>query len=124
MFVKIDTRQDFKILRPVIPKLHAIMADELGKDVLDIMGTPPHHLILEMKEEAFRIPELAERLWEIQSLAATKGYSFIICGMKDSSNAEFNKIPAFKNLNKVPTLAEAIDMVMMEKLEKDLLGEE
>lgn len=37
MFVKIDTRQDFKILRPVIPKFHAIMADELGKDIIDMV---------------------------------------------------------------------------------------
>lgn len=124
MFVKIDTRQDFKILRPVIPKLHAIMADELGKEIIDNMSTPPHHLILEMDEVVFRIPELAERLGEIQSLAAAEGYSFIICGMKGSLDTELNKIPAFKNLNKVPTLAEAIDLVMMEKLERDLLGGE
>lgn len=124
MFVKIDTRQDFKILRPVIPKLHAIMADELGKDIIDNMKKPPYHLILEMDETVFPIPKLAEKLWEIQSLAAAKGYSFIICGMKDTLHPELNKIPAFKNLNKAPTLAEAIDMVMMEKLERDLLEEE
>lgn len=123
MFVKIDTRPDFRILRPIISELHANMADELGKKILYNMNTPPHHLILEMDEVTILNTRIVEELWEIQSLAVAKGFSFYLTGITVSVANELSKIPAFKKLNKTPTLKEAIDLVMMDKLERELMGE-
>lgn len=124
MFVKIDTRPDFRILRPVTDQIHANMADELRKLILENMDTPPHHLILRMDEVTGSEPAVITMLEEMQTIAKMKGYSFYMSGIPDLLKAEVDHVPSFKRLNKAPTLAEAIDMTMMEKLERELMGGE
>ncbi|TAN21678.1 MAG: STAS domain-containing protein [Chitinophagaceae bacterium] len=121
MFVKIDTRPNFKILRPVTAQIHANMAGELSRLILENMDAPPHHLILEMDEVTGLEPAIITMLEEMQTIAKRKGYSFYMSGIAHLLKAKINHVPSFKRLNKAPTLAEAIDMIMMEKLERELM---
>lgn len=125
MFVKIDTRPDFRILKLNTPIIHANMADEFLHLIVENLSAPPYHLILDMEEVSDMEPPVPEKVPKMQSFALEKGYSFFMEGVHGKVADKLNNLPGFNKANTVSTLAEAIDMVMMEKMERELLnGEE
>jgi hypothetical protein len=58
---------------------------------------------------------------DIQAEYLQKSSSFVSTGFSPLLSGALAKLPGFGALNVTPTMQEAVDLVMMEKLERELL---
>lgn len=115
--VKIDTKEHFRIFYLSGDKITEKMAEEVPGLLLQKRKEAPGHGILVLPATSDLPPAFLTELKEVQSRYANDQLSFIITPV---NNALQKKHPLFAPLNHAPTLAEAIDLVMMEKLEREL----
>lgn len=121
MIVKIDTKENFKVFELLPVEIHAIMADELQALFIHQGQIPPYDAIVDWKNVRLVEKPVVDIFNAVQSYYQDNHYSFVMTGI-DHVNESFKKIPGFDAFNIVPTMAEAVDWVMMEKLERELLG--
>jgi anti-anti-sigma regulatory factor len=123
MRFKIDTKEKIVIFRPEIQVLDANLSEEFLRQISELPELNGRNLILDM--------ELVESADEagIQAILTVYGQQYdsnLSCAITNVNNtltAALSKDSDYE-LNITPTLSEAIDMVMMESLERDLLDEE
>ncbi|MDB5251503.1 MAG: anti-sigma-factor antagonist [Flaviaesturariibacter sp.] len=68
--------------------------------------------------------EGAECLAKTQQLFYEGGASFVICEMEPELEAILDNLDLLEILNVTPTESEAWDIVQMEEIERELLGDE
>jgi anti-anti-sigma regulatory factor len=122
MFVKIDTKAYFRVFRVTTPSLHANMAEELRSLILENMAVPPGNVILDLKEVTNIDSEVAEIFVNIHTSEAAGKTSFIITGIGTKVAEELENIPTVRQLKLASTFSEAVDLVMMEEVERELLS--
>lgn len=125
MRFKIDTKEKILIISPEISKLDANLS---GAFVSEITGLPElegRNLILDMA----LVQEADEA--GIQAILTVYRYQYgsnlscAITSLNNTLTAAISREDSDELLNITPTLSEAIDLVMMESLERELLdGEE
>ena len=117
MTYKIDTKDKFDIITPQIPDFNYTMAEELIT-LCKQMQKSDKSVIIDFINVASTEERLAKEIETLHTTFYNSNLSFAICNIKA------NLKPVFSDeLNIVPTLAEAIDIISMEGLERDLLGE-
>ncbi len=116
--VKIDTKAYFRTFYLSEEDITANMADVLKKELLQKRKEKPGHAILVLPENAAYSPSFFSVLKEVQAVYFSDSLSFIITPVTGKLKKEF---PVFKEIHHAPTLQEGIDIVMMEKLERELL---
>lgn len=122
MNVKIDTKEKFTVLTPQVEKIAANMTEEIEK----LAGYAPAgipHLIINMRNIHEIAPEAAQKLADIQQQAYEKDHSFVICEMKDAVADVFEAEELTDLMNITPTESEAWDIVQMEEIERELMGD-
>lgn len=96
------------------------MAEEL-KDILwDKKSDLRQNAILDMKHVKGIEAPVVKALEDTQSLYQANKLSFVIAAMHQDIVRSCSNVTGFDRLNAVPTVAEAIDFVMMEELEREL----
>lgn len=124
MQFKIDTKEKILIIRPEEQQLDAKMSAELIREAGNITGLEEKNLILDLASLQSAAPEGLEAIFTVYSRQYERGLSAAVAHLNTFLTAELTALHP-DMLNIVPTLAEAIDMVMMEDLERELdLGEE
>ena len=122
MKFKIDTKEKLVIFRPELPVLDAIMAAEL----LEITISSPIHvdqnLILDLTSVQSASPEGIEAILAVYAHAYDHKHSCALTGVAPVLSAQL--LETLPEMNITPTLSEAIDIVMMEELERELNWEE
>lgn len=121
MFVKIDTKAYFRILTLTTPILHANMAEKVQALLEQNMATPPGNVILVFEAVTAIEPAVAQVIRAAKAEAGEKQVSMVWTGLgrglrKALCGGEETLAAAV-----APTLEEAIDLVMMEQLERDLM---
>ena len=123
MRFKIDTKEKIVIFRPEIQALDANLSETFVRQISELPELGGRNLILDMA-----LVESADEAG-IQAILTVYGQQYdsnLSCAITNVNNtltAALNKYSDYE-LNITPTLSEAIDMVMMESLERDLLDEE
>lgn len=123
MEFKIDTKPNYTLITPVINELDVNLTEELTNKWQELTQSGSNNLIVDLHNcimaDKTVIPHLMvmhERWYEKeQSLVFTNIQDAVMAMLKD---AEINA------LNVTPTMAEAIDIISMEILERDLFNEE
>lgn len=121
MKVKIDTKAHFKVFTIISPGLHANMAEELGAELRQHAAGKPGHLIVVL-EPPSRVDEgVLKMLRGFAEQMSAKNLSFVITGI----------LPVGKEIRMLTgdlciagTYQEAVDLVMMEEMERELGAEE
>jgi hypothetical protein len=103
MNVKIDTKEKFVVITPSDPDLTANMTEELSKMLLPYIQKDIPHLILNMSAIVNIDEQACEILANIQQ--------------------EFYELEILEILNVTPTESEAWDIVQMEEIERELMGD-
>ncbi|SFW59289.1 STAS domain-containing protein [Chitinophaga sancti] len=123
MEFKIDTKEKILVVQPQISLLDANLADAFVKEVSDLPGLEGRNLILDLA--------LVSNTDEAGTQAILTVYnqqydSSLSCALTGLNNDLLAKIKAADEnvVNLAPTMLEAIDLVMMEDLERELLGED
>lgn len=123
MRFKIDTKEKIVIFRPEIQALDANLSEAFMREITELPELDGRNLILDMA-----LVESADEAG-IQAILTVYGQQYdsnLSCAIANVNNtltAALNQQREYE-LNITPTLSEAIDMVMMESLERDLLDEE
>ena len=123
MEFKIDTKEKILIVHPEIPRLDVNLSVEFAKSITDLPELKDRNLILDMA----LVPEIDEAgLMAILTVYQQQYDSRQSCAITGLNNTLTGILrESYEDLNITPTLAEAIDIVMMESLERELMeGEE
>ena len=120
MRYKIDTRTDFDIITPLYPNIDPILSEQLS-DIVDQCSENGRSLILNCsiieqveKEVVLQWIRMHEEMYQ-------HDLSFVICCINASCKKEIADIEENHVLNLTPTVEEAIDLVSMEGLERELM---
>lgn len=131
MQVKTDTKERFHAITVLEPALTATMADELGECLLAYLqndvrlpDSQVKNLVLILKNTSSIELAAAEKLVQIQQRFYENGASFVICELQKPVEDFLEEHELLELMNVTPTESEAWDIVQMEEIERDLLGDE
>ena len=123
MNVKTDTKEKFSVVTPVETEITANMTDELKELLLSYLQKDIPHVVLKMNEVGSLSPEAAETITLVQQQFYEKNASFVICEMNQAMEDRLEEQELLELLNTTPTESEAWDIVQMEEIERELLGD-
>ena len=124
MNVKIDTKEKFAVITPIDPELSANMTEKLGELLLSQQKNTVPHIILDLKNVTSIASEIAVCIAEAQQAFYINGNSFVVCCINDMIKKVFEKEDLLDFLNYTPTESEGWDILQMEEIERELLGDE
>ena len=123
MNVKIDTKEKFTVLRPKEALLSANMTVEIENLLLGYINKETPHVILNLSDVTGIEESAAEKIATVQQLFYENNCSFIVCEMRDAVENVFEKEDLLEIMNVTPTESEAWDIVQMEEIEREMLGD-
>lgn len=121
MEVKIDTKEKFSVLTPLLPDLTVNIAAVLEELCLKQLEQPVKNVVLQMSQVENMEAEAATKLAELQQQFYENSSSFVICSVGKNVEALFESLELMEFLNITPTESEAWDIVQMEEIERELL---
>lgn len=124
MNVKIDTKEKFTVITPELSLLSANMTEELIDLLLGYLPKDIPHIILKLDAVMEMDEASAEKLSLIQQQFYENNHSFVICCLTPGAEAVLKKMDLLELMNITPTESEAWDIVQMEEIERELMGDE
>lgn len=124
MNVKFDTKEKFHVVTPLDHSLSVNMTEELRSLLLSCLEKPEKNVVLSLKEVAELDEETATMLAELQQEFYDNKASFVICELKPNVEQWLDEKELLEVMNVTPTESEAWDIVQMEEIERELLGDE
>ncbi|RYD78586.1 MAG: STAS domain-containing protein [Sphingobacteriales bacterium] len=123
MNVKTDTKEKFSVITLLEQEIPANMTEELKELLLSYLQKDIPHLVLKMNSVAKLSAEAGETIALTQQKFYENNASFVICEMASSVEDELEKMELLEIMNTTPTESEAWDIVQMEEIERELLGD-
>jgi anti-anti-sigma factor len=123
MQVKIDTKEIFHIIRLKENGITANMTEELAERLLTFLETDIKNVVLNLEDIATLEDAAAEHLVNVQQKFYEHHASFVICGLNAELEQMLDSSGLLEIMNTTPTESEAYDIVQMEEIERELLGE-
>lgn len=123
MEVKIDTKEKFHAITVPGPTLSASMTEELASCLLPYLQNDVKNLVLILKDIETIDNAAGEKLVEIQQSFYENNASFVICEMQPAVEQFLDQSELLELMNVTPTQSEAWDIVQMEEIERELLGD-
>lgn len=134
MQFKIDTKERFQVITVQERSLTATMAEELSNKLelyLQNVGTDdsshlhsPANIVLILSEVETIDKEAAETLAQLQQNFYEHNNSFVICHLQPAVEKLLDELSLLEIMNITPTESEAWDIVQMEEIERELLGDD
>ncbi|MBC7553586.1 MAG: STAS domain-containing protein [Taibaiella sp.] len=124
MEFKIDTKDNFTLIVPVSTHINAIMAEELGELCEKYTQNGSNNFIIDMLNATSADSSALPGLLGLHETCYANEQSLVFTGITPGFWAVLKENEADLLLNIAPKMIEAIDIVNMEILERDLLGEE
>ena len=124
MNVKIDTKERFTVITPEEAHLSVNMTDELNKLLLAYLQKDIPHVILKMDVVKTVDETIAENIAQIQQQFYENNCSFVICDLQKDVVQLLEQKELLEFMNVTPSESEAWDILQMEEIERELLGDE
>jgi len=124
MNVKIDTKEKFTVITPKEVKLTAIMTEELSNMLHPYKQKAIPHVVLNMDMVEEIDEKSGENLANLQQDFYEHNCSFVICNLQTAVEDLLDEMELLEVMNVTPTESEAWDIVQMEEIERELLGDE
>ena len=124
MNVKIDTKEKFTVITPEEAHLSVNMTDELNKLLLNYLQKDIPHVILKMDAVKTVDEPMAENIAKVQQQFYENNASFVICGLQKDVVQLLEQKELLEFMNVTPSESEAWDIVQMEEIERELLGDD
>ena len=130
MQVKTDTKERFHAITVLEPALTATMTDDMSECLLPYLQNDASlpgqvkNLVLILKDTSTIEVAAAEKLVQIQQRFYENGASFVICELQKPVEDFLDQQELLEIMNVTPTESEAWDIVQMEEIERDLMGDE
>ena len=124
MNVKIDTKEKFTVITPQENAFAANMTGELNDLLLPYLQKGIPHIVLNMSLVGEVDDAAGECLASIQQHFYENNCSFVICNLQKTAEVALDKQELLELMNVTPTESEAWDIVQMEEIERELLGDD
>ena len=121
MEIKIDTKEKFTVVTPILTELSVIIAAEIV-EICDLqLRKEVKNVILNLSKVVLVEELAAKKIMELQQRFYENSASFVICSLQSSVEKSFEELEIIELLNITPTETEAWDIVQMEEIERELL---
>jgi anti-anti-sigma regulatory factor len=124
MNVKIDTKEKFTVITPEEATLSVNMTEELCRLLVAYMQKDIPHIILNLKEVKTIEGKVGEALTLVQQQFYENNCSFVICEIQKPVEELLDNQELLELMNVTPSESEAWDIVQMEEIERELLGDD
>lgn len=124
MEVKTDTKEKFHVIGVAAPHLSAIMTEELCNKLQQYLKASIRNVVLKLTHTVSMDEDGAECLVKTQQQFYDNGASFVVCEITQNLENFLDEKDLLELMNVTPTESEAWDIVQMEEIERELLGDE
>lgn len=124
MEVKTDTKEKFHVISVLGTNLSANMTEELSTSLNNYLQHEIKNVVLKLTNVKEMDEEVAERLVKIQQKFYESEASFVICELSPEVETFLDDKGLLELMNVTPTESEAWDIIQMEEIERELLGDE
>lgn len=124
MNVKIDTKEKFSVITPVELEIAANMTEELRHILEQQQNSVPAHLVLNMQHVQNLDSTAADMIAGLQQKFYEHNLSFVVCELQELVEKMLDERELLEVMNSTPTESEAWDIVQMEEIERELLGDD
>jgi anti-anti-sigma factor len=122
MEVKTDTKEKFHVIRVETAELPANLAAELKTYLEEPLKDTIKNVVLNLRNVKTIDEETAEVLVRTQQKFYEQNASFVVCELTDEIEKYLDELELLEMMNVTPTESEAYDIVQMEEVERELLG--
>ena len=123
MNVKIDTKERFTVITPEDAHLPVNMTDEMNQLLLGYLQKDIPHIVFKMDNVKTIDAPMAENIAAIQQQFYEKNCSFVICNLSKQVEQLLDQKELLEIMNVTPTESEAWDILQMEEIERELMGD-
>ena len=124
MKVKIDTKEKFHVIKIEEPFLAANMTEDMEDFFLPFLENSVKNLVVNLQDIEHLDNAAAECLVKVQQTFYENNYSFVICELQEEVEKYLDSIGLLEVINYTPTETEGWDIVQMEEIERELLGDQ
>ena len=124
MEVKTDTKEKFHVIRVETAELPANLAAELKTYLEEPLKDTIKNVVLNLRNVKTIDEETAEVLVRTQQKFYEQNASFVVCELTDEIEKFLDDKELLEMMNVTPTESEAYDIVQMEEVERELLGDD
>ncbi len=124
MEFKIDTKDTFTVITPAAEAIDAKLADLLAKECALLRQKGSKNFIVDLQFAQTLNAEAIDMLADLNEDCYSSDESLVFTGITAPVMAVIKEHEADLLLNIAPKMIEAVDIVSMEILERDLLSEE
>lgn len=124
MQFKIDAKDLYTVIKPQKGILDTQLAADLAEQCLLQTETGSKNFIIDLESCQDVRPDFLLPFIDLSAHCYEKGQSFVMTHAPAGMLGLLKEADAVDSLNCAPTLIEAIDIISMEILERDLFGEE
>lgn len=124
MEVKTDTKERFHVISVVTGHLSANMTEDLCKQLTTYLQQDIKNVVLKLTGVNSMDEAGAECLVKTQQQFYDNGASFVVCELTPDLEGFLDEKNLLELMNTTPTESEAWDIVQMEEIERELLGDE
>lgn len=124
MDVKTSTKEKFHAISVASEQLTANMAASLHQQLQPLLQQDVRNVVLNMEQVAALDEDAAEMLVKLQQHFYEQNASFVVCSLQPHVEEFLDKTDLLELMNVTPTESEAWDIVQMEEIERELLGDE
>jgi len=121
--VKTDTKEKFTVISPLDASLSVNMTEELRNLLLPYLQKDIPHVVLNMEAVETISEEAVAEIAGMQQQFYAENCSFVICCLLPEVQKIFSGQDFFDTMNITPSESEAWDIVQMEEIERELLGD-
>jgi anti-anti-sigma regulatory factor len=124
MIFKIDTKEKFTVITPMVENLSDNLTAELARIASNYLQKDIKNAVLNLDHVQSIDEEAATHLTKLEQTFYENNASFVICGLQSSVEEQLEKFELLELMNVTPTEAEAGDMVQMEEIERELMEDD
>ena len=124
MDFKIDTRDTFSVITPESENITVNMTDDLRSTFEKMRQSGSQNFIVDFQNCKTIDEDAQQSLVDMHEECYSMGRSLVFTGVKGKVLASLKVSETDTLLNVTPKMIEAIDIISMEILERDLYGEE
>ena len=123
MEFKIDTKPTYTVITPETGNLSVNMAEEIRQKVIDTTETDGHNFVIDLQNISNMEMAAGNEILDLHHEIYNRCCSLVFTSMNENVMNTMKQGQYHLSLNLAPTMIEAIDIISMEVLERDLLGE-
>jgi len=122
MIFKIDTKEKFTVITPMSETLSANLTAELIQTATNFLQKDIKNIILNLGQVKFIDEDTATYLVKLEQTFYENNASFVICEIQPKVAGQLERFNLLGAVNSTPTESEAGDIVQMEEIERELMG--